>query len=146
MKPLRAYLLVRTAPNAWTVTTHRDLDSLRDAWRPFAARSEIVGIVHVGFERPETDEFDGIASRFVGRILLTAPARYSIPEPSAVADCAAGVVRQMPVYVAVEGWGYSCTAEDLGLDEGVDEAWESGSAPSLTASGWVATLQDKDQD
>lgn len=114
MNPLRAYLLVRRGAGDWDATVHRDLESLMEAWRPFE-KSHAGAIVHVGFWRPETTAFETITVRWSGRVLLTAPARYALPAPCAVAPCQAGEIEGLPLYVALEGWGYEITAEEIGL-------------------------------
>src|SRR5271157_1276974 len=108
MRPLRAYLLVRRGPEEWSVTTHRDLEGLRAEWAAQPTDSARTAVVHVGFDRPDTIEFEEVASRFSGRVLLTAAARYAFPSPEPVAPVPAGTARFLPLYVSLSGWGYEC--------------------------------------
>lgn len=114
MNLLRAYLLVRRGAGDWDVTVHRDLESLMEAWQPFE-KFHSGAVVHVGFGRPETVAFEIIAAQWCGRVLLTAAARYAFPTQCAVAPSPVGEVEGIPLYVALEGWGYETTAEQIGL-------------------------------
>ena len=115
MQTLRAFLLVRQAREEWAVSVHRDLESLIAAWKPFEGQEVATGIVHVGFGRPDTEAFEETAERYPGRMLLTASARYAL---GLLGDCApqvAGEANQLPLYVALSGWGYTAKADEIGL-------------------------------
>jgi Bacterial RNA polymerase, alpha chain C terminal domain/Sigma-70, region 4 len=140
MLALRAYLLVRRETGEWFVTTHRDLDSIYVTWRASATDLGSTGVLHVGFDRPDTPEFEEVARGYPGRVLLTAPAWFALPRPPKVAPIPAGAVRNIPVFVALAGWGYTCTAEEVGLEQEGDDAWEQGRAPVSAPTGWVAKL------
>lgn len=114
MRPLRAYLLVRHSTDLWDVTVHRDLETLTEAWRPYAS-AQVAAVVHVGFWRPETSSFESIAARWNGRMLVTAAARYALPASYAVAPTPVGEVEGVPLYVGLAGWGYEISAEQVGL-------------------------------
>lgn len=125
MQTLRAFLLIRQAREVWTVSVHRDLESLVAAWKPFENQDAITGIVHVGFSRPDTEAFEETAERYPGRMLLTASARYAL---DLLGDCApqvAGDADHLPLYVALSGWGYTAKAVEIGLAQAHDETFPS---------------------
>lgn len=129
MQTLRAFLFVRQA-REWMVSVHRDLDSLIAAWRPFEGQEDATGIIHVGFGRPNTEAFEETAERYPGRMLFTASARYAL---GLLGDCASqvvGIADHLPLYVALSGWGYTTTADDIGLAQVT-----SASIPLSPASG-----------
>jgi len=145
VKLLRAYLLVRRNAGDWEVTLHSDLDTLREAWRPFQG-TQATGLIHIGFWRPDTEAFEHVAMHWPGLILLTSPARYSLPQPCPVAQRGVGEVDGMTVYVALEGWGYEVTLDQLGLGESAREVpteSDSGSEPREQVANpqdWVASI------
>jgi hypothetical protein len=120
------------------------LENLQAAWRPLGGRVDLTAVVHVGFDRPDTPEFEEIASRFPGRLLLTASARYAFPTEPDVAQNSAGTVQNLPVFVVLSGWGYTCTVEELGLHEDANEIWEQGPPPVFAPRDWVAEIQTAD--
>ncbi|MHB1291552.1 MAG: DNA-directed RNA polymerase subunit alpha C-terminal domain-containing protein [Sulfuricella sp.] len=114
MQPLRAYLLVHSDAG-WKSSVHRDLESLRDAWNPYMGRGDATGVIHVGLDRPETEAFESCAVRHRGHMLLSASARWAF---MSVCECAARAVGEaagIPLYVAINGWGYETSAEEMGL-------------------------------
>ena len=114
MQPLRAYLLIFS--NLGCVSSvHRDLESLRDAWEPYSGRNDITGIIHVGFGRPETESFAKCASNYQGRMLLSASARWALATVCACAPMVVGEAETIPLFVALNGWGYETSAEEIGL-------------------------------
>jgi len=115
MQTLRAFLLIRQAREEWTVSVHRDLESLLAAWKPFEDQNGITGVVHVGFGRPDTRAFEETAERYPGRMLLTASARYALGSLGDCAPQAAGQADRLPLYIALSGWGYTTKADELGL-------------------------------
>lgn len=116
MQTLRAFLFVRQA-REWIVSVHRDLDSLIAAWRPFEGQEDVTGVIHVGFDRPDTEAFEETVKRYPGRMFLTASARYALGSLGDCAPQAAGQADRLPLYIALSGWGYMTKADELGLDQ-----------------------------
>ncbi len=114
MQPLRAYLLI-FSDSGCDSSVHRDLESLRDAWEPYFGRNDITGIIHIGFGRPETESFAPCANNFQGRMLLSASARWALGTVCACAPMAVGEAETIPLFVALNGWGYEASAEEIGL-------------------------------
>jgi hypothetical protein len=142
MRPLRAYLWVIRSETDFSVSTHRDLESLKETWLGEATLGTTVGVVHVGFTRPDTLPLIPIALRYPGRFLLTASARFALTESTTVASVQAGAVDALPIYVATSGWGYSCTADDLGLCDDDADTWTTASGNHQLPTGWLLSLAD----
>lgn len=130
MQTLRSFLLIRQACEEWTVSVHRDLESLIAAWKPFEGQEDVTGVVHVGFGRPDTEAFEETAERYPGRMLLTASARYALGLLGDCAPQAAGEADHLPLYVALSGWGYTTKADEIGFAQE-----PSASIPPSLASG-----------
>lgn len=115
MQTLRAFLLIWQAREEWAVSVHRDLESLIAAWKPFEGQEDTTGVIHIGFDRPSTEAFEETAEHYPGRMLLTASARYALGLFGDCAHQAAGEADQIPLYVALSGWGYTAKADEIGL-------------------------------
>jgi len=161
MQPLRAYLLVYSELG-WESSVHRDLESLREAWNPYLGRGDTTGVIHVGLDRPETETFESCAMRHCGQMLLSASARWAL---MSVCECATRIVGEaagIPLYVAINGWGYETSAEEMGLaDSGLAASTNQspftpeqlGGIPrpfatleDITSNNWLANLSDDDAD
>lgn len=128
--PLRAFLMLRSGAGEWSVTVHRDLEDLLAAWKSRPADDQVTGVVHVGFDRPPSREFETFASERLGCVLITGAAKFALPADFQTSKSSLGTVRAMPVFLGTRGWDY--IVED-DVDEPIID--ESGSAP--TVQGWV---------
>ena len=111
----------------WNVTAHRDLDSIVTAWNSACKHDQLTGVIHVGFTRSDTAAFEDLTNLFPCKMLLTAPALYAFAR---VGTCAPGIARTVdgvPVYVALSGWGYETTSEEIGLSTGLNPTPECDS-------------------
>lgn len=158
MQPLRAYLLVHSELG-WESSVHRDLESLRDAWNPYMDHGDITGVIHVGLDRPETEAFESCAVRSRGLMLLSASARWAL---MSICECATNTVGEaagIPLYVAINGWGYEKSAEEIGLADSMlvvstkSEQFspkQSGGIPhpfgNLIGNNWLDQLACDDAD
>ena len=115
MLPLRAFLLIKESCGDWRVSVHRDFESTIETWRAAYHTVEVTGVIHVGFTRSDTFLFEDLSIRFAGKMLLTAPARYAFARIGPCAPEQAGSIEGIPVYVALSGWGYETSAEELCL-------------------------------
>lgn len=161
MQPIRTYLLVHSDAG-WESSVHRDLESLHDAWTPYMGRGDATGVIHVGLDRPETEAFESCAVRHRGQMLLSASARWALMSVCECAARAAGEVAGIPLYVAINGWGYETSAEGMGLADSVLAAStksapfipeQSGGIPhpfanleDITFTNWLTHLSDDDAD
>ena len=55
---LLAFLMLRTIDGSWTVSVHRDLENLLSTWKRRPEPDTTACVVHVGFDRPLTREFE----------------------------------------------------------------------------------------
>jgi hypothetical protein len=130
---LRAFLMLRSSSAEWTVSVHRDLESLMEAWKARAAPEAGVGVVHVGFDRPPSRSFEKIAEQHLGRALLTGAARYALPRDFVASQKPIGEVEGLPVFLGMRGWGYLIEANG-------DESDLHGTPTDIQApqcEGWV---------
>jgi hypothetical protein len=134
---LRAFLLLRTQAAEWSVTVHRDLESLLAEWKSNGDHELSVGIVHIGFDRPLAREFDEMAKNFIGRVLVSATAKYSLPSQFAASEDEVGFVGTLPIYLAIKGWGYEIE------DELVSSTVSKISRKNLALEGWVLEVSSK---
>ena len=114
MRPIRTYLLIHS-DQGWDTSVHRDFESLIDAWQPYSGKENFTGVIHVGLARPETDEFTHCISKYTGRMIMTASARWALLDVCQCAPVIAGEAKTIPLYIAVKGWGYDITSEEIGL-------------------------------
>lgn len=114
MQPLRAYLLIFSGSGCES-SVHRDLENLLETWKPYSGNDDITGVIHVGFGRPETEAFAVCANKFKGRMLLSASARWALVSVCECAPLIAGKAEAIPLFVALNGWGYETSAEEIGL-------------------------------
>jgi hypothetical protein len=129
--PLRAFLMLRTEGGGWAVSVHRDLESLLAAWRDRAEPSATVGVIHVGFDRPPSQEFEPLARDYPGRALVTAAARFALPANFHASEAEVGRVGSLPVFLGTRGWGY-LIHDDAGLIPARNPV-----GASRAAEGWV---------
>lgn len=122
MRQLLAYLLVRGSDGSWEVGSHRGLETLLSAWRA-VPDAGACGVVHVGFWRPDTSEFEAAASGRPGEVLLTEAARWALPESFRASSRPIGSAAGLLVYRALSGWGFE--AEEDAPEEQAGDARES---------------------
>jgi Sigma-70, region 4/Bacterial RNA polymerase, alpha chain C terminal domain len=129
---LRAYLMLRSDDGGWSVSVHKSIEEVLDAWRTRPYPDECTGVLHVGFDRPASPLFEGIARLHPARMLVTGSARYALPKGFESSRRAVGDVEGLPVFVATRGWGY------LQKDD-VPEQLPISETPSLASEpqGWV---------
>ncbi|MER8970347.1 hypothetical protein NKI25_32865 [Mesorhizobium sp. M0808] len=128
MASLRAYLMV-CIKGEWSVSVHKELDTLTDSWK---ARTDVdagVGVVHFGFERPASQEFSDLARSFPGKVLLTSSAKFGLPAGFQASENEVGQVANLPIYLALRGWGYL-------LEDDIKAPSKSNSPRAPT--GWVS--------
>ncbi len=138
---IRAFLMLRTGDAEWSVTVHRDLEGLLAAWKARPHPETATGVIHVGFDRPPSMEFDPLARGYPGRALVTAAAAFALPSDFRVSKTQVGQVRSLPVYVGARGWGYIIDTTDDGTIPLPETA-----APERVVEGWLATFRERAPD
>ena len=104
--PLRAFLMVRSSDGTWTVAVCRNLGAVMRAWEMRKEPDRDVGVLHVGFDRPPSHNFDEIAEAHPGRMLLTAAAKHVLPNSFVASVASAGAAESIEVFIGLQGWGY----------------------------------------
>lgn len=104
--PIRAFLMFKNGPEDWTVEVCRDFEAVMAAWQS-RPESNQAAILHIGFDRPPSVAFDRIASEFPGRMLFTAAAKFGVPIQFESSAQPVGTVEQLPIHLALHGWGYT---------------------------------------
>lgn len=132
--PIRAFLMIRSGPNEWTVDVCRDLDAVIAAWHRRTDASA-PAVLHLGFDRPHSMAFEEIASAYPGRMLLTASAKYGVPCQFDASENPVGQVDRLPVFLALRGWGYV-------ENEGTEPEPTKAQLPELSQgwSDWVVSF------
>ena len=102
-------------------SVHRDLESLREAWHSYVGKDDVTGVIHVGFNRPETQAFAECVKQYPGRMVLTASARWSLISICKCAPMIVGEAEAIPLFVALNGWGYEASAEEMQLGDSIQE-------------------------
>lgn len=115
MQELRAYLLIRLEENNWDVSVHRDFETITNKWQSLSETKNKTAILHVGFWRPNTDDFEVIASRFPNRVLVTASSRFALPPPCHIAPDEIDKILGVPIYLVLSGWGYETSNKEINL-------------------------------
>jgi len=123
MNFVRLYLIVQYTSGDLKVFVNRDLESLENAWiQVRAADPNCAALVHVGFIRPSNEDILPLLSKFPNRVLITESARWVLPDKYITFPRAAGVCKyyvnsgDLPVYLSLDGWGYTCSVQDIKLE------------------------------
>ncbi|WP_230971298.1 sigma factor-like helix-turn-helix DNA-binding protein [Nitrogeniibacter aestuarii] len=105
MRPLRAYLLLRLPSGDVDVSTHRDLESVESTWRE-RLYPDASAAIHVGYWRPDTEDFVETIREHPGRVLVSASAVYALPPSYRSSSAPIGSAGDLPLHLALTGWGY----------------------------------------
>lgn len=136
MRQLLAYLLVRLSDGSWEVGSHRSLETMLSAWKS-VPDAGACGVVHVGFWRPNTSEFEGAASGRSGVVLLTEAAKWAFPDSFRTSSRPVGSAGGLLLYLGLSGWGYE--RED---DKGAGWKAESKSEPDKANQEAGASIEE----
>lgn len=132
---LRAFLMLRYPTGAWEIEVHHDLEDVVRSWE--GRSQEVTGAVfHVGFERRVAKSFEEVAGEYPGRVILTPGAKGALPNRFRASAFPIAQVSEEPVFLALEGWGYS-------EDEPLAEAPAQDPAAFL---GWVGSFVGENPD
>jgi hypothetical protein len=120
--PLRAFAFIVQAEQV-ALSVHRDLNTLLSTWGDaLTADHSSSMLLHVGFDRPNTELVSEVLKPWRGRVLLTESARWVVPSVFNVSSVPVGLViipshgEPLPVYLGLTGWGYPMEAsEDLAI-------------------------------
>ena len=135
--PLRAFLMMRSSDGTWVVTVCRDLGAVMRTWKMRKEPDRDVAVLHVGFDRPPSHNFDEIAEAHPGRMLLTAAARHVLPISFVASAAPVGAAESGEVFIGLQGWGYTLE------DPAAGRAHEEQPHPDTVAyvpQGWVSSF------
>ncbi len=110
---LRAFLIVRTSADSFSVSVCRDLEAIHQAWEVRPNRATDSALLHIGFDRPSSSSFEEVGRNHPGRMLFTRSAKYAMPPGYEATEHEVGRVEGFPVYLATVLWGYAVTQEEL---------------------------------
>ena len=96
--------MFRHRAGSWNTWLCQDLDAVQGAWESRPNAETTTGILHLGFECPDTSDLEAIASRFPGDLLLTDSAKHGLPEELASSSCAIGMAANRSIHRIVGGW------------------------------------------
>lgn len=97
--------MVRHGQDDWSVHVCRDWEAVLDIWSG-RTNAQCTAVLHIGFDRPPTLDFEPVAKAFPGRMLYSAAARYGLPPGFDASDQSVGEVSNLPIHLALKGWGY----------------------------------------
>ena len=149
MVALRAYLLTSQSPGDWDVTVHRDLETLNSEWNSLLGQnSNSSGVVHLGFGSIHPTNLEGLFAQHPGRVLVSEAAKWALPPGFKTSSRAIGHLElaeadfALPVYLGIEGWGYSVQDDELPEEQDIPESPASVNVQLLDVVGWLARLQE----
>ena len=131
---LRAFLMLRTDNGGWTVGVFRVLEDLLAAWKARPNPDTSTGVIHVGFDRQPSHNFEFLAQSHPGKALVTAAARYALPADFWASRRPIGEVNGLPLFVGTRGWGYLLDNED---EDDLTPSSELSTRPRQP-DGWIA--------
>lgn len=147
---LFAYLLIRGSDGTWSVASHRNLEGLTSDWKAaIDCDPNASAVVHVGFWRPDASSFDLVCSDHEGRVLLTGAAKLALPQTFSSAEYPCSVVENLPVYLALSGWGYEIDeplVEQVAPDPSLKQMVGAPSEISKSPLDWLADLERESPD
>lgn len=131
---LRLYLMLRQQDASWSIAVHRELGGALRGWLN-RDESVLAGVLHVGFDRPASQLFDDLAVSYPGRMLLTASARFALPSAFKSTSSAIAEIEELPIYIAIGGWGYDLDPRELILADDIPNS--ALSDPTRKPEGWI---------
>ncbi len=140
--PLRLFLMTQKRGSEWKIFVSQKLEEVHEEWTKLLADGALAGVIHVGFGRPPARVFNEVASNNEGRMLVTQGARFVLPQPFKCSVAKVAEVDDLPIFLALEGWGYSIedptvpSISQTGFSGKGDTA--SGVNQVPVASGWVS--------
>lgn len=140
--PLRLYLMTRRRGADWKIFVSQKLNEVEDEWARQFGDGQISGVLHVGFGRLPTRAFNEAADGKDGWLLVTQGAKFVLPQTFSCSEHEIAQVEGLPIYLALDGWGYSREDPTLSVtshstDRNVRAEDGSSAKP---ARGWVSSF------
>ena len=134
--------MTRKRGSDWKIFVSQKLEEVHEEWTRQLYDGGIAGVIHVGFGRPPARVFNEVADSNEGRLLVTQGARFVLPLPFKGSVEKVADVDDLPIFLALEGWGY--TIEDPTL-RSISQTGFSGKGITANAAnqvplarGWVS--------
>lgn len=121
MIELRLYFLVRRDVGSYDVRVPSVLEEALEYWANLPADHQYTGIIHFGYSRPTPSSFETVASQFPSMVLYSESAKYEVPPEFISSNLPVGTADDIPVYLALNNWGYEIDDIPSGLP-----AWLEG--------------------
>ncbi|MCW5673947.1 MAG: hypothetical protein KIT15_05150 [Xanthobacteraceae bacterium] len=102
--------MLRAEDASWSVSVCRDLGAISSAGTE-GCKHDLMAVVHVGFDRPASFQFESLFEQYKGRVLLTAAAKHALPHSYTSSVHPVSEVEGHKIYLALSGWGYSIADE-----------------------------------
>lgn len=140
--PLRLFLMTQKRGSEWKIFVSQKLGEVHEEWTKQLADGALAGVIHVGFGRPPARVFNEVASNNEGRLLVTQGARFVLPLPFKCSVATVAEVDDLPIFLALEGWGYSIedptvrSISQTGFSDKGDTTNGANQVP--VARGWVS--------
>ena len=112
--PLRLFLMTRRRGADWKIFVSQKLNEVEDEWMRQFGDGHISGVLHIGFGRLPTRAFNEAIDGNEGWILVTQGAKFVLPETFSCSNGEIAQVDGLPIYLGLEGWGYSLEDPTLG--------------------------------
>lgn len=141
MRQLLAYLLVSKSDGTWDVGSHRNLETLLDSWKA-VPDAGACAIVHIGFWRPDTSEFEAAVSGMRGKVLLTGAAKWALPQQFKSSLRPRAEAGGLLLYEALSGWGYE-KEDDSGAEQPPEEGARQTDLGANRSLDWPCKLLDE---
>ncbi len=110
--PVRAYVMLRSG-DLWSVNVCRNFEAVLEVWTARAYPEQTTGILHIGFHRPPTSDFEEIANKYPGRLLLSGMGKYGLPPNYLSTEHPVGFVGEIPLFIGTQGWGYELDPSEI---------------------------------
>ncbi len=139
--PLHAFLMVRSDDGSWMTTVCQDLYTVIRAWKDREDLDRDVAILHVGFDCPSYSIFNTITPAYPGRMLLTAAAKYALPDLFVASAEPVALTEYTKVFIGLQGWGYSI--EDPTAQKDDSEVVDITKLSSQKQQDWITSFLKK---
>lgn len=112
---IKIFLMTKFSDSDWRVGAHQDLENLlKERAQVLRVDAGASSVVHVGFQHLSTERLEKFVTKPDGALILSAAARYALPESlAAVTECL-GSTGGLDLYLAASEWAVDAVVEDVG--------------------------------
>ena len=126
----------------WKIFVSQKLNEVEDEWARQFEDGHVSGVLHVGFGRLPTRAFNEAVDDKEGMLLVTQGAKFVLPQTFSCSDGEIAQVEGLPIYLALEGWGYSREDPTLSVTSQTTDRTVRANDGSSTqpVRGWVSSF------